>query len=81
MGEPALPAQPVVAEGRKLVDAVLGEELRPGNEVGGFLRGGLGSVLAELRDAAILRFRIGPGAAHTVEPVRLVDPTQGLPGA
>ena len=53
---------------------VRGEKFRRGAFGGGLPRHGLGAVLAELERRGV--FRVGPGAAGTVEPDRLVHPVQ-----
>ena len=48
---------------------------------GGLLGDRLGAVLAELGGVPVADLRVGPGAAHAVEAVGLVQLEQGLGGA
>ena len=79
LGETPLHAEPVLALVEQVVDGVLGPE-GARNENRRRLPGDrLGAVLAELRDLAVVG--VGPGAAHAVEAVLLVQRRQQLHGA
>ena len=47
---------------------------------GGLLGDRLGAVLAELGGVPVADLRVGPGAAHAVEALGLVELEQGLGG-
>jgi hypothetical protein len=81
MCDAPLLAEPVFAPGVEVGNAVLGEEFRRGACCRGFLSHRLSAVLAELCLVAMLRVWVGPGAAHAVEPVRLIQLHQCLRGA
>ncbi len=78
MREAALILQIEVRPFPELIDRVCGKEFR-GRPFGGrFPCDGFGAVLAELKRGGM--FRIGPGAARAIEPMRLVhaEETAGL---
>ena len=77
VGDATLLPEPHLVVGVELVDAVGREELRRGTLACRFFGDGLGAVLAELGGVAVLGIGIGPGAAHAVEAVGLVQLEQG----
>ena len=70
--EPAGVVEPAVRTRQQVLDRVGGEEGGVGAVPVGGVGDGLGAVLAELRDSAVV-VRVGPRARGAVEPVVLVD--------
>ena len=79
MRQPALLAQPVVVARLQVRNGVLREEFRRDAAERGFFGHRLGAVLAEFRSIALFVF--GPGAAHAVKAVNLVDCQECLDAA
>ena len=79
LDEPPLHPEPVFRLLEQVGDGVLGPEARRHGDRCRLPRHRLGPVLAELEGLALVR--VGPGAAHAVEAVLLVDRRQQLRGS
>ncbi len=78
MGQPAQVLDIVVVPGQQFGDRMAGEDLGRRPLFGGLPGDGLGAVLAEFEGRRMLG--VGPGAAGTIEAIRLVFAQQGFTG-
>src|SRR5829696_3090196 len=76
VGNPALLPQPPLRLSIQVRDAVSGEERRSSPGLGRFFGDGLGAALAGFGRVTVPRLRIGPGAAHAVKTLGLIEGAQ-----
>src|SRR5215211_2750141 len=76
VGNPAVLPQPPLRLAIQVRDAVSGEARRSSPGLGRFRGDGLGAALAEFGRVTVPRLRIGPGAAHAVKTLGLIEGAQ-----